>query len=111
MNSQNLNLSDTPAELLSLIATQSGAVVSRVLLNKPGGTVTLFAFDAGEGLSEHTAPFDALVQVLEGEADIRIGTREHVVKSGQILLLPANVPHALAARAAFKMLLTMIRTA
>ncbi len=109
MNDKNLNLSDAPAELTPLIAVQPGAVVSRALINKPAGTLTLFAFDAGEGLSEHTAPFDALVQVLEGEANIRIGTREHVVKAGHILLLPANTPHALHARAPFKMLLTMIR--
>lgn len=109
MNDKNQNLSDAPTQLMPLISIQTGAVVSRVLLNKPAGTLTLFAFDAGEGLSEHSAPFDALVQVLEGEADIRIGTREHVVKAGHILLLPANMPHALHARAAFKMLLTMIR--
>ena len=109
MNDKNQNLSDAPTQLMPLISIQPGAVVSRVLLNKPAGTLTLFAFDAGEGLSEHSAPFDALVQVLEGEADIRIGTREHVVKAGHILLLPANMPHALHARAAFKMLLTMIR--
>ncbi len=109
MSDKNLNLSDAPMELAPLITVQPGAIVSRVLLNKSAGTLTLFAFDAGEGLSEHTAPFEALVQVLEGEADIRIGTHAHVVKAGHVLLLPANVPHALLARAAFKMLLTMIR--
>ena len=109
MSDKNLNLSDAPMELAPLITVQPGAVVSRVLLNKSAGTLTLFAFDAGEGLSDHTAPFDALVQVLEGEAAIHIGTREHAVRAGHILLLPANIPHALHARAAFKMLLTMIR--
>ncbi len=96
-------------ELNSLISTQVGSVVSRALISKPAGTVTLFAFDAGEGLSEHTAPYDALVYIVEGEADIRIAEQSHVVKNGWVILLPANVPHALSARAPFKMLLTMIR--
>ena len=109
MKQNDLVLSEAPQELATLILTQSGAVVSRALINKPSGTVTLFAFDTGEGLSEHTAPYDALVYILEGEADIRIAAQEHVVGIGSVILLPANIPHALFARVPFKMLLTMIR--
>src|SRR3990172_3764086 len=109
MSEPTQDLSKTAQDLVTLIATQPGAVVSRVLVNKPGGTVTLFAFDAGEGLSEHAAPYDALVYVLEGKATVRIGSDEHEVKTGNILLLPENTPHALQAHTAFKMLLTMIR--
>ena len=109
MREQTLDLSKAPQELAELIAAQPGAVVSRVLVNKPAGTVTLFAFDAGEGLSEHTAPFDALVHVLEGQAGVLIASDDHEVKAGQVLLLPAGIPHALRAHTSFKMLLTMIR--
>lgn len=92
-----------------LIAFQAGAVVSRTLVKKPAGTVTVFAFDRGEGLSEHTAPFDALVLGLEGEADISISGVEHRVARGQLLELPAGRPHAVRAVTPFKMLLVMIR--
>jgi len=109
MREQTLDLSKAPQELAELITAQPGAVVSRVLVNKPAGTVTLFAFDAGEGLSEHTAPFDALVHVLEGQAGVLIASDDHEVKAGQVLLLPAGIPHALRAHTSFKMLLTMIR--
>jgi quercetin dioxygenase-like cupin family protein len=109
MSEKQLDLSSAPHELAALITVQPGAVVSRTLVNKPAGTVTLFVFDAGEGLSEHTAPYDALVHVIEGEADVRIATSAHAVAAGHMLLLPANVPHALHARVPFKMLLTMIR--
>jgi quercetin dioxygenase-like cupin family protein len=109
MIEQNMDLSVGPRELASLIATQPNAVVSRALVNKPAGTVTLFAFDAGEGLSEHAAPYDALVHMLEGEAAVRIASQEHAVNAGHIILLPANVPHALRAKTPIKMLLTMIR--
>lgn len=109
MKQEPIDLSASAEELTALIATQPGSVVSRALINKPAGTVTLFAFDMGEGLSEHTAPYDALVYILDGEADIRIATQEHVVKSGFIILLPGNIPHALFARVPFKMLLVMIR--
>jgi quercetin dioxygenase-like cupin family protein len=101
--------SSTVHSLLGLVAYGEGAVVSRTLVAGATGTVTLFAFDAGQGLSEHSAPFDALVQVLEGEADITIAGVAHRVRAGEIILMPANVPHALAAPIAFKMLLTMIR--
>jgi quercetin dioxygenase-like cupin family protein len=96
---------------LDLIAYQEGAVVSRTLLKRPTGTVTVFAFDQGQGLSEHTAPFDALAHVLEGDADITIAGQVHQVSAGEMIVMPAHQPHALTARTAFKMLLTMIRSA
>jgi quercetin dioxygenase-like cupin family protein len=99
----------TPQLLKEMIAVQDGAVVSRTLVKKPVGTVTLFAFDAGQGLSEHTAPYDALVQGIDGSAEVTIGGVTHRVGEGQLLLLPANVPHAVSATTAFRMLLTMIR--
>ena len=96
---------------LDLIAYQDGAVVSRTLLKRASGTVTLFAFDQGQGLSEHTAPFDALVHVLDGDAEIVIAGTPHQVAAGDMMLMPANQPHALTARTPFKMLLTMLRSA
>ena len=96
--------------LSGLVDYQQGAVVSRTILEKPTGTVTLFAFDEGQGLSEHTAPFDALVYVFDGEALITISGREFRVGAGQLINMPANEPHALKAAARFKMLLTMIRS-
>ena len=102
---------DAPAAAAELVAYQPGAVVSRTLVKKPTGTVTLFAFDADQGLSEHTAPYDALVHVLDGAADITVGGHAHRVAVGQMLLLPAHVPHAVQAAAGrFKMCLTMIRS-
>ncbi len=95
--------------LTEMIAYQDGAVVSRTLIEKEAGTVTLFAFDAGQGLSEHTAPYDALVQVLEGEVRITVSGKSLVVKQGEMTILPAHKPHALSALTRFKMLLTMIR--
>ncbi len=95
--------------LASMVEAQAGSVVSRTLVKKEKGTVTLFAFDAGQGLSEHTAPFDALVQVLEGEAEVRISGTQHRLAAGEAILMPANEPHALQAPRPFKMLLTMIR--
>ena len=97
-------------ELSGLVGYQVGSVVSRVILKGATGNVTVFAFDAGEGLSEHTAPFDALVQVFEGEAEITIGGQALTAKAGEVVLMPANVPHALKAGTAFKMMLTMIRS-
>src|SRR3954466_8406059 len=94
---------------LALAAYQDGAVVSRTLLKRAGGTVTLFAFDEGQSLSEHTAPFDSIAHVLEGEALITIAGLPLTVQAGEMLLMPANQPHAVAARTRFKMLLTMIR--
>lgn len=95
--------------LADMLQYQRGAVVSRVLLKNKGGTVTLFAFDEGEGLSEHTAPFDALVLVIDGEAEVEIGGQAYRVAEGETITLPANIPHAVRALASFKMLLTMIR--
>jgi quercetin dioxygenase-like cupin family protein len=94
---------------LGLTDYQEGAVVSRTLLKRAGGTITLFAFDEGQSLSEHTAPFDAVAQVLEGEADITIAGICHTVSAAEMVLMPANQPHAVSARTRFKMLLTMIR--
>jgi quercetin dioxygenase-like cupin family protein len=93
-----------------LVDYQSDAIVSREVLKKKTGSVTLFAFDAGQGLSEHTAPFDALVQVLDGEAEIIIAGKRHRVRAGELILMPANRPHALRAVQRFKMMLIMIRS-
>ena len=101
----------SPAHLAGLIQVQGGSVVSRTLVKKATGTVTLFGFDEGEGLSEHSTPHDALVQILEGKATITVGGKAHEVGAGEVLLLPANIPHALKAPEPFKMLLTMIREA
>jgi len=91
-----------------IIVWQDGSVVSRTIIVKKCGTITLFAFDVAEGLSEHTAPFDAVVQVLEGEVEITIaGERSRLVK-GQMIIMPANLPHAVQALTKFKMMLTMI---
>ena len=95
--------------LSELLQYQDASIVSRVLLKNKGGTVTLFAFDVGEGLSEHTAPFDALVVVTDGEADIEIAGASFQVKQGETITLPANRPHAVKAATRFKMLLIMIR--
>ena len=99
-----------PLSLLGMTGYQEGAVVSRTLLKRAGGTLTLFAFDAGQGLSEHTAPFDALVHILEGEAEITIAGLTLKVPAGESVLMPANQPHAIHAPTRFKMLLTMIRS-
>lgn len=96
-------------ELADLAQYQEGSVVSRQITKADAGNVTLFAFDAGQELSEHTAPFDALVHVLDGEAEVRISGQPFNVRTGQAIILPANEPHALKATARFKMLLTMIR--
>jgi quercetin dioxygenase-like cupin family protein len=93
-----------------LVDYQADAIVSREVLKKKTGSVTLFAFDAGQGLSEHTAPFDALVQVLDGEAEITIAGKRHRVRAGELILMPANRPHALKAVQRFKMMLIMVRS-
>ena len=92
-----------------LLEYQDSSIVSRVLLKNKGGTVTLFAFDMGEGLSEHTAPFEALVFVIDGEAEVEIAGGAYSVRTGETITLPANIPHAVKAATRFKMLLTMIR--
>ena len=96
-------------DLESLLDYQEGAVVSRMLLNKKIGTVTLFSFDKGEGLSEHTAPFHALVYVLEGKVEIIISKKPYVLEKGQMIIMPANDPHALKALERFKMMLIMVK--
>jgi quercetin dioxygenase-like cupin family protein len=88
---------------------QEHSVVSREIIRKPSGTMSVFAFDKGEGLSEHTAPFDAVVFLLEGEAEIRIDGKPHSVKEGEMIIMPANKPHALTAVTSYKMLLVMIK--
>lgn len=96
--------------LLDMVVYQDGAVVSKTVIDKKSGTVTLFAFAQGQGLSEHTAPFDALIQVLDGEAEIRISGEPFRVRAGEMIVLPAGEPHALKAVERFKMMLTMIRS-
>jgi len=96
-------------QLTDLIDYQEGSVVSRTLIEKDAGTVTLFAFDEGQRLSEHTAPYDAMVQVLEGEVNVRISGKPFLLRAGEMTIMPANQPHALYAVTRFKMLLTMIR--
>jgi len=94
----------------SMLDFQVGSVVSRALINKDVGTVTLFSFDKGEGLSEHTAPFDALVYIFVGDAEIIISGESFVLKKGQMIIMPANEPHALKALEKFKMMLIMIKS-
>jgi quercetin dioxygenase-like cupin family protein len=98
------------AKAAEWVQYQAGSIVSREIVNKPAGTVTLFAFDEGQGLSEHTAPFDALVLMLEGEAEIRIAGKPHLLQGGGMILMPARQPHALRALKPFKMMLTLIRS-
>jgi quercetin dioxygenase-like cupin family protein len=98
-----------PFGLKDMAAYQDHSVVSREIIRKPTGTMTIFAFDEGEGLSEHTAPFDAAVYLLEGEARITIDGTPHTVKEGEMIIMPANKPHALKAVTRYKMLLVMIK--
>ncbi len=103
------SLHGNAAALEDLVGYQDGAVVSRTLLKQPKGTVTLFAFDAGQELSEHTVPHDALVQVLDGEVEITIAGTPHRMRTGDAIIMPGGKPHAVKATKRFKMLLTMIR--
>ena len=98
-----------PADLVGLIAYQEGSIVSKQVLKKESGNVTLFAFDRGEELTEHTSVFDALLQVIEGEAEVTVSGKTSAVKAGQIIFMPAKEPHAVKAVARFKMLLTLLR--
>lgn len=102
---------ERPADPASLIEVQAGSIVSRILIKRPSGSVTLFAFDAGESLSEHSTPHDAIVLGLGGEAEITIGGSAQTVGEGQALHLPADVPHAVRAITAFRMMLVMLRNA
>jgi len=97
------------AALEKLVAYADDSIVSKTLLDKPIGTITLFAFDAGQRLSEHTAPFDAVVQGVDGQGVVTIDGQDHTVNTGEIVIMPANIPHAVRAEKKFKMLLTMIR--
>ena len=98
------------AKAADLVNYQDSSIVSREIVKKPTGNVTIFAFDEGQGLSEHKAPFDALVHVLEGEAEISIAGKLHRLHCGEMILMPAQQPHALKALKRFKMILTMIRS-
>lgn len=97
-------------QLAKSVEYQTGSVVSKQVIKKPTGNITLFAFDMGEGLSEHTAPFDAFVQILDGEAEITIGGKPFTLATGEFILMPGGIPHALKAVERFKMMLVMIRT-
>ena len=97
------------ANLSEMVEYSNDSIVSKTILDKPKGTITLFAFDQGQKLSEHTSPYDAVIQVIEGKAALTIGGEEQRVCGGQIIVMPANVPHAVDAEDRFKMLLTMIR--
>ncbi len=105
-----MNQENAAVELVDLVAYQEGSVVSKTLIEKKSGTVTLFAFAPGQGLSEHTAPFDAMVCVLDGAAEITISGNPLVVRKGGMIIMPANKPHALKAVEQFKMMLIMIRS-
>lgn len=98
------------AKLIDMVDYRDGSVVSREVINKKTGTLTLFAFDKGQGLSEHTAPFDAMVYVLDGEVKIAIAGKPFKLKRGEMIIMPANKPHSLKAVKRFKMLLIMIRS-
>jgi quercetin dioxygenase-like cupin family protein len=96
-------------DLSGLVEYSPGSIVSRQLAKNDAGTMTLFAFDAGQGLSEHSTPFDAVVQILDGQAELAIGGQAVQAKGGQLVIMPADVPHAVKAPQRFKMLLTMFR--
>jgi quercetin dioxygenase-like cupin family protein len=104
------SLEAQPGKVLALVNYQDGSIVSREIVSKKTGTVTIFAFDEGQGLSEHTVPFDALAHVLEGQAEIAISGKPHQLKEGEAIVMPANQPHAVKAVTRFKMILTMIRS-
>jgi quercetin dioxygenase-like cupin family protein len=103
-------LGSRASNLENLISYQDGSVVSRTIIDKKSGTITLFAFDENQGLSEHTAPYDAVVYVLDGEVDMTISGTVFRLNKGEITIMPANEPHALSAKTKFKMLLTMIKS-
>jgi quercetin dioxygenase-like cupin family protein len=95
--------------LAALVSYAEGSIVSRTLVDKPVGTITLFAFDKGQRLSEHSAPYDAVVQVIDGTGEVMIAGKPHTVNTDEMIIMPANIPHSVNAVAQFKMLLTMIR--
>ncbi len=110
MQGEQVNVLGEVRKLGGLTAYQDGAVVSREIVGKQTGTITIFAFDKGQGLSEHTAPFDAFVYVVEGRVQITIAGQPHDLTGGEMIVMPANKPHALKATERFKMLLVMIRS-
>lgn len=97
------------SKLADMVNYQDGSIVSKEVIKKEAGTVTLFAFDKGQGLSEHTAPFDALVNVLDGQAEVKISGNPFIVKEGEMIIMPANKPHSVQAKERFKMLLVLIK--
>jgi len=103
------NFAAKVSNLADLIGYQKGSVVSRTIIDKKTGTVTLFAFDQNQGLSEHTAPYDAMVYILDGEVEVKVSGKPIRLKQGEMTIMPANEPHALTAKTKFKMLLTMIK--
>ena len=108
-NPDPLHYFESPRRLADLVEYQTGSIVSRQIVKTGSGSVTLFAFGAGEGLSEHTTPFDALVQVIDGKAKVTVGGETSVVGKGEVLLMPADIPHAVEAEQQFKMLLVMVK--
>jgi quercetin dioxygenase-like cupin family protein len=109
MNSTTNVPTGKPFDLADFINYADGSVVSKTIIKKDTGNITLFAFDSGQGLSEHTAPFDAIVYILDGKAEITVGGQAQDVSAGEIMIMPANIPHALRAIEPFKMFLVMIR--
>jgi quercetin dioxygenase-like cupin family protein len=105
-----VNITAQAAKLIDLVDYQDGSIVSKEIIKNDKGTVTLFAFDKGQGLSEHTVPFDALVYNFDGTAEVMIAGNTHFLKAGEIIIMPANKPHALKAIERFKMLLVMVRS-
>lgn len=108
-NKNAKNLDSQAIRMIDLINYQSGSVVSREIIKKPNGSITIFAFDEGEGLSEHTAPYDAVIQILEGDAEIRLSGKGYNLKIGEMIIMPAGEIHSVKALSKFKMLLTMIK--
>lgn len=104
------DLTGKVVNVVDLVDYQAGSVVSRTIIDKPTGNLTLFAFGEGQGLSEHTAPFDALVYIIDGGAEVTISGKHHQLKQGEMVIMPANQPHALKAIRKFKMLLVMIKS-
>ncbi|MDR2146315.1 MAG: cupin domain-containing protein [Tannerella sp.] len=109
MTSTTTFATGTVFDLTQQIEYSKDGIISKQIVKNPAGNVTLFSFDKGQGLSEHTAPFDALVQVIEGQAEITVGGTPHLLEAGQIIIMPANISHAVYAAEQFKMVLTMIK--
>jgi len=104
-----MDIDNKPKKISELVSYQDGSVVSRTLIDKPAGTVTVFSFDQGQGLSPHIAPFEAIVNIVDGEAEIKIGDDTNIVKAGEFIILPTGITHSLRAITPFKMMLIMIK--